>query len=310
MKRAFTFVELLVITAIIVILASVLLPIFNTSREATRQQCLHNLRRIGTAVQLYALNSDGVIVPWLECTRTSPGCGGAPSDNAFRQWTARLLPYIKGQDGDQDSNNPPVAITDADLYPAQGPLRCPDWTLDNIAKGSDAADCDGDGTAGSGLQSCCLPIDTASGRQELFATYGMAFNMCSPIESAAGRPECTDNGGGSPSIGDYGRDGSTVDLAAFAYPGSELYPLPRGLDRRYVEVARLGQTVVAGDGGIWRYSGFWINFVGCEARYIHGDGGNFLMLDGHSAPIAGNAERIRNIGDDGRWIETYFTFYE
>ena len=314
MKRAFTVTELLVITAIIAILATILFPIFSRERESNNAQCLHNLRKIGQAIFMYAQNSDEVIVPWLECSGTSPNCGGAPTIPAFRQWTARLMPYAKGMsDGDGDEGgHPPRPFDELDLYPPQGIFKCPDWTFANLEKGSDQADCDGDGTAGSGIQGAGLgTIDTGlQGRQLLFATYGLVFDMCSPIEADAGRPECSVNGGGSSSVFDYGRDGSTVDQSVFAYAGSRLYPGVHGLDRRFYEISRDNQTILAGDGGIWRSSGFWATVVGCESRYIHGSGANFLMADGHSMPLAGNAERIRELGDDGKWMETYFTFYE
>ena len=228
------------------------------------------------------------------------------------------MPYTKGMgEGDGDEGgHPPRPVDELDLYPPQGVFKCPDWTLASVEKASDQADCDGDGSPGSGLEAAGVTnfATGLQGRPMLFSTDGLAFNMCSPIEAKAGRPECSVNGGGSSSTDDYGRDGTTIGFAIFAYPGSRLYPGVLGLDRRFFEIARDSQTVVAGDGGFWAYGSSsqprFIDFVGCEARYVHETGGNFLMLDGHSTPLPGNAESIRMIGDDGKWIETYFTFYE
>src|SRR5437016_4217925 len=108
MKRAYTLIELLVITAIILVLATILFPIFSRERESSSAQCLHNLRKIGQAIFMYAHDSDDVIVPYLECKNTFPNCGGGPSRDAFRGWTARLMPYTKGMgEGDGDEGGHP-----------------------------------------------------------------------------------------------------------------------------------------------------------------------------------------------------------
>jgi prepilin-type N-terminal cleavage/methylation domain-containing protein len=61
-KRAgFTLIELLVVIAIIAILASILFPVFATAREKARQiTCISNLRQLGTALQIYSQDNDGV----------------------------------------------------------------------------------------------------------------------------------------------------------------------------------------------------------------------------------------------------------
>jgi type II secretory pathway pseudopilin PulG len=62
-RRTFTLIELLVV-AIIAILASLLLPVFNRAKpRAQRVQCLSNVSQLVTAHSMYARDSDGRFVP-------------------------------------------------------------------------------------------------------------------------------------------------------------------------------------------------------------------------------------------------------
>src|SRR5262245_14324182 len=57
---AFTLVELLVVLALISILAALLLPALNRSKNsAQRIQCVNNLRQLGIAAQMYWDDNNG-----------------------------------------------------------------------------------------------------------------------------------------------------------------------------------------------------------------------------------------------------------
>ena len=74
-RRGFTLIELLVVTAIISILAAILLPVTARVRGYARKtQCLSNLGQIGKAINLYADDYEH----WYPCASCMPSTEPEP----------------------------------------------------------------------------------------------------------------------------------------------------------------------------------------------------------------------------------------
>lgn len=66
MKRGFTLIEMLVVMAILLLLASITVPIVGSALERGRAtQCLSNLRTMAHAVQIYQVENEGRFPPAL-----------------------------------------------------------------------------------------------------------------------------------------------------------------------------------------------------------------------------------------------------
>jgi len=87
--RAFTLIELLVVLAIISILAAVLLPVLNRTRETGRSAaCLSNLHQIGIGLQLYVQDNQNLLpVMYDKSTNAVPPPAGPSMDKV-------LTPFI------------------------------------------------------------------------------------------------------------------------------------------------------------------------------------------------------------------------
>jgi len=98
-KAGFTLVELLVVIGIIAVLIGILLPALNKARmQANSAQCLSNMRQIGLAIQNYANDYNGYMVPtqWIKGSYTAPtppATTGTYSPNATAQdsWETILV---------------------------------------------------------------------------------------------------------------------------------------------------------------------------------------------------------------------------
>jgi prepilin-type N-terminal cleavage/methylation domain-containing protein/prepilin-type processing-associated H-X9-DG protein len=85
LKKAFTLVELLVVTAIIAVLIAVLMPALQKARQqAQLVQCQSNLRQVALTFHMYSMENRGM-APMV-----------APSDGApTSDWMLQIAPYLK-----------------------------------------------------------------------------------------------------------------------------------------------------------------------------------------------------------------------
>lgn len=131
--HGFTLVELLVVIGLIATLLALVLPALVSAREASRTTvCLSNLRQIGMALQSYANDHRGYLVPgdqYGHFDGTQWYSGG--------DWSDILVAhrYIAAPAGRLNPNDPGTAYAGADINDPNV-LRCPSGIGDPITIGS------------------------------------------------------------------------------------------------------------------------------------------------------------------------------
>ncbi|MBV9851579.1 MAG: prepilin-type N-terminal cleavage/methylation domain-containing protein [Armatimonadetes bacterium] len=275
-RHGFTLVELLVVIAIISVLAAILFPAFVSAREKARQiACLSNEKQMGLAVMQYAQDYDESIVPYAV---PDPSGAGDPNTVYQRIWCGLLQPYIKN--GLNASTPTNVVSPDA-----QGIFKCPSFSWASVTQAADAADCDGNGGAGSaGL----------GPTQATFADYGISA------------PWGPNNGTVNPTP------------AYNNFPGSGPNPLGpdasgtvQFINQTLAIIQRPSETAFIGDGwsGFPQGSNQFGILFGCEGAKSHQKmGGNFVFLDGHAKFIKGNIFNYTSTDENDQPYMTYLSY--
>lgn len=106
--QAFTLVEMLVVSAVIGVLAALMLPAVDSAlAHAASVQSINNLKQFGAAYMSYAAENDGLLPP-AACAISNPSGFGA---TAYKKgWDYWLLPYLGHPfEGDLTDANRPAA---------------------------------------------------------------------------------------------------------------------------------------------------------------------------------------------------------
>lgn len=264
-QAAFTLIELLVVIGIIGILAAILFPVFSQARDMARATAsLSNMQQIGHATQMYAQDYDETLIPWRNCpVRSQDGVQACSiNDQVASLWTNTIQPYQKNKDI----------------------LFCPSYSDANTAKAMDQADCDGNGSPGSGSAGL-LPAD------QYFSHYGLAPH------SVYNAGQC-DQTGAAP-YANFPGSGWTSDGGVYHFQAAT-----------YASISEVARTANLTDGltfqGHDQNGPFVGTLFGCEGRFRFREGANIAFMDGHAKWISDNPEHHLATDDNQCYYEKYF----
>ncbi len=262
--KGFTLIELLTVISIIAVLAAILFPVFAQAREMARGTvCLSNIRNVGASATMYAQDYDETVIPWRNCpVQTSEGV--TPIDvQLAAAWTSTLQPYLKSSQV----------------------LFCPSFSETGTANAMDQADCDGDGTPGSGSAGF-IPADV------YLSHYAIGFHV------TFNGGQC-DSTGGAP-YAHFAGSGWTNEGGSYHFYAQHLG-----------NVVDASRTAFVGDGLTCQAHNddgpLLGTLLGCESRFRHRGGANLGMMDGHTKWVSNNPERHVMQDESGCFFERYFT---
>jgi prepilin-type processing-associated H-X9-DG protein len=275
-------IELLVVIAIIAILSAILFPVFLQAKEdAKAANCISNERNIVTAILMYANDADDHMVPIQTGRRFNPADPKAVQ--LANVWTSLIQPYTHDK----------------------SILNCPDFSNAKLAQAMDDANCDGDGTPGSGSSGFAPPL---GGDDNYLADYSIAYPRMSPPGY------CGTFGTAKTSSQTW--PNAQVEGPHVAYPGAGWGDASPGFETIWVDlnmssVSESARTAVVGDGATeWRPTVGRTEFLyGCEGQFRHHYvGANYGFLDGHTKYFNVDPERVEDVDDSGCYYEKYFAY--